>query len=385
MTVSDRPLITGYGAVGSWGSGIEELWRVLAAARPAGRRWVPDDGDAEAFAAPLPDSYRPHPDIPRSLAAHLDRGSAIALDAALQALAMAGLGPGAGDARRFALVDALPLRAPGQPGIYVPYGHTIARALGIRGPVLTVGGGEAAGGVAVATAIRLVREGVADVVLVGGAQALQAPLLAHLRDLGAAGEPARPFDREHRGFVPAEGGAYLVLEEAAHASSRGVPGIATAAAAVTFDPTAEPLAFSDPTETGRAIQAVLAAAGVLQDQVDLVVSGADGRVARDFTEGYAIRRVFGRHAHYATLTAPAGTLGNALGASAVLHAVAALECVRRQEVPPIAAFERGEADFDLAYATALRSERLDTVLVTAFALGGTNAALLFDRAETGRP
>jgi len=386
VTDPRRPVVTGYGAVGHWGSGIEALWAALAEGRQAGRRWVPDDGSEERFAAPLPDDYRPHPEIPRSVRHALDRGAAMALDAALQAAAMAGLGPGSGDARRFALTDALPLRAPGQPGIYVPYGQTVARAFGIRGPVESVAGGEAGAALALARAARLVQEGAADVVLAGGVQALQAPLLAHVEEIGAAGEPARPFDRRHRGFVPGEGAAFLVVEAAEHAAERGVPAIASVAGVgITFDPGAEPLAFSEPAETGRAIQAALAAAGMLQGQVDLIVSGADGRIARDFTEGYAIRRVFGRHAYYATVTAPAGAVGNTLGASAALAAVAALECIRRQSVPPIAGFEEPEPDLELSYARALRAERTDTVLITAFAAGGTNAAVIFGRASSDRP
>lgn len=386
MTDPRRPVVTGYGAVGHWGSGLEPLWAALAEGRPAGRPWVPDDGGPERFAAPLPDEYRPHPDIPRSVRHALDRGSAMALDAALQAAAMAGLGPGSGDARRFALIDALPLRAPGQPAIYVPYGHTVARALGIRGPVESVAAGEAGSALAVARAARLVAEGVVDVAFAGGAQALQAQLLAHLAELGASDEPARPFDRRHRGFVPGEGAAFLVIEAAEHAAQRGVPAVAAlTGACVTFDPGAEPLAFSEPAETGRAVQGALAAAGMLQGQVDLVVAGADGRIARDFTEGYAIRRVFGRHAHYATVTAPKGAIGNALAASAALAAVVALECIRRQAVPPIAGFEEPEPDLELSYARAVRPERTEAVVVTAFALGGTNAALIVERASADRP
>ncbi|MCC6416995.1 MAG: hypothetical protein IT429_01965, partial [Gemmataceae bacterium] len=108
----------------------------------------------------------------------------MALDAALQALTMAGLGPGAGDARRFALCDGLPLRAPGQATVVVPYGHLVARALGVRGPVLALAGAEASGLLAVVAAARLIRDGAADVVLSGAAQPLQAALLNHLESLG---------------------------------------------------------------------------------------------------------------------------------------------------------------------------------------------------------
>lgn len=386
MTDARIPVVTGYGAVGHWGSGLDGLWELLVACQPGGRWWMPDDGARERFAAPLPEEYRPHPEIPRSIRAALDRGTAIALDAALQAVAMAGLGQGGGDARRFALCDALPVRAPGQPGLYVPYGHTVARAFGIRGPVECVAGGEASAALAIARAAQLVAEGTVDVAIAGGAQALQQPLLEHLGQLGAAEEPARPFDRRSRGFVPGEGAGYLVIEASTHAAERDARVVATlAGAGITFDPSAEPLEYSDPSETGRAVQAALAAAGYLQGQVDVVVSGADGRRARDNTEAYAIRRVFGRHSVYATVTAPAAALGNTLGASAVLATITALECMRRQSVPPIAGLEEPEEGLELPFARAVRDERIDVALVTAFGLGGTNAALLLARAQGDRP
>ncbi|HEY8369840.1 MAG TPA: beta-ketoacyl synthase N-terminal-like domain-containing protein [Thermodesulfobacteriota bacterium] len=374
------PCITGIGLVTTWGRGADAAWEALAGRRPAGRRWVPDDGPPAAFAAALPDEYEPHPNIPARIAPLLDRGGAIALDAALQAVETAGFGPGSADARRFGVVDAIAYRAPGQPTLYVPYGQTVARALGIRGPVLTVGGGEAASASAIALAARLVAKGEVEVALAGGAQALQQPLIAHLRELGAAEGPARPFDRSHAGFVPGEGAAYVVLERLEHAAARGREPLACiVGAGMTFDGSAEPFAFADPSESGRALQAALADAGYLQGQVDLVVSGADGRVQRDFCEGYALRRTFGRHAYYASVTAPAGSLGTPLAAQGAVAVAVAVECLARQQVPPIAGFEEPEPDLELAYARELRAERLDCVLVTSFAPGGTSVALLLER------
>lgn len=294
---------------------------------------------------------------------------------------MAGLGPGAGDARRFALCDGLPLRAPGQAAIVVPYGHVVARALGIRGPVVALAGAEASGLAAMAAAARLIREGTADVVLAGAAQALQAPLLDHLDALGMlAHGPARPFDERHAGFVPAEAAACLVLESADHARARQARPIATLVASIeTFDPSVEPLALSDASEVGRGLQVALAAAGYLQGQVDLILSCADGRREGDAAQTAGIRRTFGRNAGDPALTTPAGALGFPLAAAGPLGAVIALECLRRQKVFPVAGFETPARDTELAYTRALTHERLDCVLVTAMGLGGTNGVLLLER------
>lgn len=365
-----------------WGSGPAPAWDALIAARPAGAQFQPADATESYFAAAIPTGYTPHAGIPRNLIHFLDSASLIAIDAALQALESAGLGAGAGDARRFALADGLPYRAPGQPAVFVPYGHAIARVLGIRGPVLVHGGAEASGMAAIAAAARLIASGAADVVLAGAGQALQAPLLLHLRAQGfATRTPARPFDTAHSGFVPAEAAAYLVLEAESHARARGATAIARiAGTGETFDSTAEPLATSDAAEAGRSSQAALADAGYLQNQVDLLVSCADGRPALDYAEGMGAKRTFGRHAFFAGVTTVAATLGHALAASGPLSLVFALEAMRRQQVFPVAGLETPEQDLDLAFVKSAHPEKLDCILTTSLGTGGTNVALLLQKA-----
>ncbi len=305
----------------------------------------------------------------------------MALDAGLQAIEAAGLGAGAGDARRFGLADGLAVRAPGQPTLYVPYGHALARVLGLRGAVEVVAGGEASGMVAIAAAARMVSRGQADTVIAGAAQALQPAILDHAAAQGwSSPVPARPFDAGHNGFVPAEGAAYVVVEAEETALARGAwPAARIAGVGEIFDPSAEPLAVSEAPEAGRAMQAALAEGGYLQNQVDLVVSAADGRPAVDFAEGYGLRRTFGRHAYFAAVTAPAGTLGHSFAASGPLALVAALEAMAHQETFPIAGFETAEKDLELAYCHDARAERLDCVLVTSLAAGGTLVSLLLQR------
>jgi 3-oxoacyl-[acyl-carrier-protein] synthase II len=256
----------------------------------------------------------------------------------------------------------------------------VARALGIRGSAVSVAGAEASGALAIAAAARMVARGDADVVIAGAGQGLQRPLLEHLQSQGASSGPARPFDATHSGFVPAEGAAYLVIESEAHAAGRG----ATAAARIagvgeTFDSAVEPLALSDAAEVGRAMQAALAAAGYLQNQVDLFVAGADGRQAYDFADGYGATRTFGRHAYFAGVTTIAGSAGQALAAGGPLSLVAGLEAMRRQAVFPIAGFETPEKDVELAYVKAARPERVDCVMVSAMGAGGSNVVVLLTR------
>lgn len=347
----------------------------------AGHLFRPDETGGEYFAAPVPDTYHAHPGVPRNLSHFLDRGSLIALDAALQALESAGLGAGAGDARRFAVCDGAAYRAPGQSTLFVPYGHLVARALGVRGAVIVSSGAEASGMTAIANGVRLIRTGQADVVLAGAAQALQSPLIEHLRAQGfAARSSGKPFDVSSPGYTAAEGAGYIVLESESHARERGADMFATVAGiGETFDALAEPLANSDPSEAGRAMQAALGEAGFMQNQVDLVVSCADGRPQLDFADGMGIKRTFGRHAYFAAVSSPAGAIGHALAASGPLNVVLALDAMRRQEVFPVTGLEMPEAELELAFVKSPRAEKLDCVLVTSLGMGGTNVSVLLHK------
>jgi len=380
---SAKPVLTGYGVVTTHGSGVDAAWDALSRGAVAGNTVRLGAGVVDCFAATIPPDYRPHSSVPRNLAQVLDAGSLIAIDAAIQALEAAGLGAGAGDARRFAVADGFAYRAPGQGTLFAPYGQAVARALGVRGPVLEVGGAEASGAAAIAAGARLIEAGEADVVLAGAAQALQQPVVDHLVASGlASGSGARPFDESHAGCVPAEGAAYVVLESEDHARSRGLaPWAHLQGVAQLFDPTAEPLATSEAAEAGRSVQAALASAGFLQGQVDLIVSCADGRPAVDFSDGLGIRRTFGRHAHYAPVTTVAGALGQALAASAPLALAMAAEAMRRQQVFPIPGLQRPEQDLELPYARSLEAQRLEGVVVTCLGLGGTNVSMVLCSAK----
>jgi 3-oxoacyl-[acyl-carrier-protein] synthase II len=367
-------VITGFGVTAAAASG-GEAWERLTGGTAAEGTLAPDDEGEALRGIGLSAEFRPHPGIPRNVVHFLDRGSLLALDTALRALEAAGLGAGAGDARRFAVADGLPYRAPGQGAMFVPYGHLVARSLGVRGPVVSVAGGEASGMAAVVLATRMVERGEADVVIAGSAQALQRPLLAHLA--GSSAGRALPFDREHAGMVPAEGAAFVVVEGEGHAQARGAPVLARiAGAAEIFDPATEPTVTPDATGAGRLQQAVLGAAGYLQNQVDLFVSCADGRPLVDVADGFGAMRTFGRHAYYADVTAPAGALGQMLAASGPAAVAMALEAMRRGEVWPVAGLVTPIEGLELAFVRERKRAKVDCVLVTALGTGGIGAAVL---------
>lgn len=373
-------MITGLGIVTHAGSGPAAAWAALSSGGPPGRAWSPDEQESTFHCAPLPDDYRPHARIPRNIVHFLDRGSAIALDAALQAVEMSGLESNS-DSRRIAVADGLPYRAPGQATMYAPNGHLVARVAGARGAAVITAGAEASGMAAVVAGIRLIQQGDADAVIAGAAQTLQRPLLDHLVGAGYATKgPAKPFDRSHDGLLPAEGAAYVTIEAETAARGRGATILARLTSyAESFDSSVEPLAMSEAAEAGRSQQDALTRAGYLQGQVDLLVSCADGRPAVDFAEGFGTMRTFGRHAFFAGVTTAAGALGQTLAASGPISLVSALMALERQSSFPVAGLGQPEDGVDLAYVRQTRDERLNCVMVTSMGLGGTLVSLLVER------
>jgi 3-oxoacyl-(acyl-carrier-protein) synthase len=99
----------------------------------------------------------------------------------------------------------------------------------------------------------------------------------------------------------------------------------------------------------------------------------------DFAEGYGLKRTFGRHSFYASVTTAGAGLGQAFAAGGPLAVVCGLESLARQAVFPVAGLKQPERDLELPYVVAAEEQKLDCILVTSLGVGGTNASLLLRR------
>ncbi|MBX3024721.1 hypothetical protein KF840_07410 [bacterium] len=191
----------------------------------------------------------------------------------------------------------------------------VSIALGIHGPNATLHMGMAAGAGALGHAADLIRLGRADVVIAGGADALDTALVEALRAMRLLKTPARsrPFTDAVPGVWPGEGAAIAVLESADHAAARGAPAIARVLAHA---------AGFEPTLTGRT-RVADGIAGVLRQAMtappDLVLASAQG-TPLDAVEAAALTAA---GAGAAPVIAPKAQLGDAFGASSALAAALA--------------------------------------------------------------
>ncbi|TVL92970.1 beta-ketoacyl synthase N-terminal-like domain-containing protein [Streptomyces sp. SAJ15] len=256
---------------------------------------------------------------------------------------------------------------------------------GFKGPCGVVASDEAGGLDALAHSWRSIRRG-ADAVVVGAAEAPLAPysIVCQLGypELSLAVEPDRaylPFTAEASGFVPAEGGAMLVVEEEATARRRGAPlwGV-IAGHGATFT---GPSQWAQSREgLAHAIRTALDRARCAPGDVDVVFADALGVPVADRAEAEALADALGPHATRVPVTAPKAGFGRAYCGAPPLDVVAAVLAMEHQTVPPTPRVTDVCHDLDVVTGTARRAE-LRTALVLSRGLMGSNAALVLRRPE----
>jgi 3-oxoacyl-[acyl-carrier-protein] synthase II len=261
----------------------------------------------------------------------------------------------------------------------------VAIHLGITGPNSTNAMSCAAGTMAVGEGARLVREGLVDVALTGGAEAPLAPVcfgaFAALRAMSqrndAPHEACRPFDDERDGFVMGEGACVLVLEERSRALARGAR---IYAEVVGYGTSNDAFHMAAPRPDGAmsalAIGAALRDAGIGASDVEHVNAHASSTPLNDRTESLALRLALGKHTDNVSVTGTKPFHGHALGASGAIEA--AITCLTLADgwVPPTLNLSRAGEGCDLAYVTGSGQRgAVDVALCTSFGFGGINAVL----------
>lgn len=262
----------------------------------------------------------------------------------------------------------------------------VATALGARGHNSTVVAACASGTQAIGEASRIVRTGLADVVVAGGTEAwLTETGLVSFAVLGALsrwdGDPAaasRPFDKLRSGFVPAEGAAMFVIEAEASARERGARPLAEVRGyGCTND--AYHLVAPDPEGTGAAecIELALADAKVPPDAIDYANAHGTGTQRGDASETAALKRVFGRRAWEIPVSATKSIIGHSMGASGALEVVACVQTLQTGVIHPTINLEVPDPGCDLDYVPGkARPKQVRTILKNSFGFGGHNVCLV---------
>lgn len=217
-----------------------------------------------------------------------------------------------------------------------PASHLAIR-LKARALNTTVASGQCAGLDALGYAAKMLRDGRARQVVVGGVEELSPAALwvylnAQVLSGGQLDDAGRPFDAESTGWLLAEGAAVVVLERKADALARGARPLAELIGwSSAFAPSSTLEKRSSILE--RVAHRALHAAGSFPEHVDVVLSGASGLRTQDQAEAIALRSLLTEHTR-ASVTAIKGTLGETYGASGLFQTLAAVLMIEHGIIPP---------------------------------------------------
>ena len=388
---------TGLGAIGPWGMGRDALAGALAAGRPLTSEIGGTGASRLAALVPEIDVTRW---LPAASSRRLGRPSRWAVAAARMALEDAGLASLEG--RRVTVVLATSFGAvlfteklvhqilvegpqSAQPFYFSECvanaaAAQVALALHAHGANVTITQREAGPLLALARGTADVREGRADVALVGASDEMT-PLLhsvldrfrATARREGTLDEAPRPFDAERNGLLAGEGASVLVIEREDDARARGAAhAVRIAATAAAFDPDASE---SDWGEGDEALARGLSRAIRGIDAVDLVVSGASGSRRGDRLEAKVLERVFGRGA-LPPVVVPKAVTGEYGGG----HLAAAFLAAEGAPFGAVETLTRVEPGLAVTVHGGDALPPPETVLVSALAAGGAGAWAVLERA-----
>lgn len=267
----------------------------------------------------------------------------------------------------------------------------VAIEFGVQGPNCTNAMSCASGTMAIGEGFRLIRDGYADVMISGGAEAPLNQLcfgaFAIIRAMSTRNDdPAhasRPFDRGRDGFVMGEGASILILEELERAKARGAH-IYAELAGYAFCNDAHHMTAPRPdgSQAARAMRGALRDANVAPHEIGYVNAHGSSTPLNDPTETLAIRSVFGEHASRLPVSSTKAYYGHALGASGAMEAAICALSLERDWLPPTLNFEEPGDGCDLDYIPGTgRTAHIDYALNNSFGFGGINAALVMKRAE----
>ncbi|MFC7309485.1 ketosynthase chain-length factor [Streptomyces monticola] len=404
MTAS--AVVTGLGVVAPNGLGTQDYWAATRSGKGGiGRITRFDPAQYPAKLAGQVPGFVAEDHLPGRLLPQTDRMTRLALVAADWALADAGVVPGelpefdmgvitasSSGGFEFGQGELEKLWGQGSQFVsayqsfawfYAVNSGQISIRNGMKGPSGVVVSDQAGGLDAVAQARRQIRKGT-RLVVSGAVDASVCPWgwVAQLagQRLSTSEEVTRaylPFDAEARGHVPGEGGAILIVEDAAAARDRGADVYGEIAGyGATFDP--RPGSAREP-GLRKAIELALADAGVRPGEIDVVFADAAAIPALDRTEADAITAVFG--AHGVPVTAPKTMTGRLYSGGAPLDLAAAFLAMAEGLIPPTVHVQQ-EPDYALDLVTGkARATEVRTALVLARGEGGFNSAMVVRSAE----
>jgi 3-oxoacyl-[acyl-carrier-protein] synthase II len=406
--LAQRVVVTGLGLVTPIGNDVESTWSALLAGRSGAAPITKFDAAAlqVRFACEIKD-FDPSQYMDRKEARRYDAFVQFALAAAHQAVTQAGLegrfpspertgvviGSGIGGMRTFEDQCSIYLtKGPDRVSpFFVPmFIPDIAAGLvsiryGTRGPNFATVSACASSAHAIGESYTMIRDGKADAMITGGAEAAITGLaiagFQNMRALSTRNDSpetaSRPFDRDRDGFVLGDGAGIVILESLEHAERRGATILGEV---VGYGASGDAYHMTSPAPAGEGAQRAMRAA-IADGQIDLSSIGyinAHGTSTEqgDIAETEAVKAVFGDHARRLIFGSTKSMTGHLLGAAGALEFAVSLMVARTGNVPPTINQFNADPACDLDSAPNHLVERtVDVAISNSFGFGGHNATI----------
>lgn len=257
----------------------------------------------------------------------------------------------------------------------------VSMEFNLRGPSFALSSACASSNHAMGLAFQMVRSGMADVMLSGGAEAMLClggmKAWEGLRVMSP--DACRPFSLTRNGMVQGEGAAVFVFEDFDHARARGAVILAEVAG---FGMTSDASDIVMPSTEGaaRAMTIALQDARLASDQIGYINAHGTGTAANDRSEAAAIHRVFGAQADRLMVSSTKSMHGHLIGGTGAVELLACLMALQSAVIAPTMGFETPDPECNLdVVPNQARTARVEAVLSNAFAFGGLNAVLALRR------
>ena len=413
-----RVVVTGLGLVTPLGGDVETTWANILAARSGAGPITHFDASeykcriaCEVKPADHEYGFDPGKRVDHKVQRQVDPFIVFGLDAAGQAIEDAGLldmddatklragcsiGSGIGGLPGIESESlVLHEKGPGRVSPHFVHGRLInlisgqvSIKYGLMGPNHAVVTACSTGAHSIGDAARMIKDGDADIMLAGGAEATICPIgiagFAQARALSTAfnDDPARasrPYDVARDGFVMGEGAGVVVLEEYEHAKARGAK-IYAEVSGYGLSGDAYHVTAPHPEGSGafRAMEMALRKAGVAPSDIDYINAHGTSTPLGDELELGAVRRLFGDAVSTVSMSSTKSAIGHLLGGAGAVESIFCILALRDQIVPPTLNLDNpseGCEGVDLVPHQAKRRP-VHAVLNNSFGFGGTNASLV---------
>ncbi|OGQ49759.1 MAG: beta-ketoacyl-[acyl-carrier-protein] synthase II [Deltaproteobacteria bacterium RIFCSPLOWO2_02_56_12] len=267
-------------------------------------------------------------------------------------------------------------------------GH-IAIRHGAKGVNWTPTSACASGNHAIGEAFHLIRRGLQDAVIAGGAESAITPLgvggFSAMKALSTRNdEPekaSRPFEKDRDGFVIAEGSGVIILEEREKAVRRGAK---IYAEVIGYGANGDAYHITAPAPEGegaaRCMALALKDAGIPPEEIDYINAHGTSTEYNDINETLAIKKIFGERAYKVPISSTKSMTGHLLGAAGAVEGVFSVLALCHGVIPPTINYETPDPQCDLDYVpNEARKVDIKVVLSNSFGFGGTNACVVFRR------